>query len=246
MRYSHIITGLSLCVALLTGCASQDKPAIPDKPAAQLYTEAQNALSVDDYQRAEKYLEALDNRYPFGPYADQVQLQLIHVYYKRNENEKALANIDRFIRNNPTSKALDYVYYMRGLTNMAYDYNFVQSLVGIDRASRDPSYSKAAFKDFKIILAHYPQSPYAADARKRMIFLRDKLARHEIDIAHYYMKREAYLAAVNRAKDILQTYEGSTQTRAALKVMIEGYTKLELPQLAKRSQQVLDAQSKSS
>lgn len=246
MRYSHIFASFSLCVALLTGCSSShNKPAVPDKPAAQLYSDAQEALSVSDYKRAEQYFEALDNRYPFGPYATQVQLKLIYIYYKRDETEKALANIDQFIRNNPTNKSLDYVYYMRGLTNIAADYNFMQSLLGIDRASRDSSYAKAAFKDFKIILEHYPNSKYAADARKRMIALEDKLARHEVDIAHYYMKREAYLAAVNRAKNVLTTYPKSSQTREALKVMVEGYKKLGLPQLAQRSQTVLDAQPSS-
>lgn len=242
MRYSHIFAGMSLCMALLTGCSSHDKPAIADKPAAQLYTQATDALSVNNYKQAEQYLEALDNRYPFGPYASQVQLKLIYVYYKRGDTTKALANIDRYIRNNPMDKSLDYVYYMRGLTNMAADYNFIQNFLGIDRSSRDPSYAKAAFKDFKIILQHYPKSYYAADAKQRMISLRDKLAQHEIDIAHYYIKREAYLAAINRAKEVLTTYPKSTQTREALRVMIKGYNKLNLPQLAQQSQKVLERQ----
>lgn len=243
MRYSHIIAGLSLCTILLAGCSSnKDKPTVPDKPAPILYSQAQAELAVDNYKNAENLLEAMDNRYPFGPYSDQVQLQLIYVYYKQNETEKALANIDRFIRNNPTSKALDYVYYMRGLTNMAANYNFTQSLLGINRDNRDPSFVKAAFKDFQVVLDHYPDSPYAADARKRMIALKDSLAEHEIDIAKYYIKREAYVAAVNRAKNVIDNYSGSDQTIPALKIMVEGYKKLGLSKLEQQTRQILNAQ----
>ncbi|MFM2483170.1 outer membrane protein assembly factor BamD [Celerinatantimonas sp. YJH-8] len=243
MRYSHIIVGLSMCIALLSGCSSKkDEQIVPDKPAAELYQEAQKNLMLNDYRGAESTLEALDNRYPFGPYADQTQLKLIYVYYKRSETEKALANIDRFIRNNPTSPALAYVYYMRGLTNEAADYNFSQSLLGIDRATRDPSFITSAFKDFKVVLQHYPNSDYAADARRRMLDLQEKLARHDLAIAEYYLKREAYIAAVNRAKQIIENYPNSAEKNNALRVMIRGYRSLGLHDLEQQAQQVLQAQ----
>ncbi|WP_427978015.1 outer membrane protein assembly factor BamD [Agarivorans sp.] len=234
--YKQTITVILLGL-MLGACSSntKDKPAIPDKPASELYAEAQTAINNGAYGEAADNLEALDTRYPFGPYSSQVQLDLIYVYYKRSDTAMALASADRFIRNNPTHSELDYVYYMRGLTNMAADYNMFQSLVGVDRYDRDPSFSTQAFNDFRTLINRYPHSEYAADAQKRMMYLKDNLARHELAVARYYIKREAYIGAVNRARYIIENFSDTPSARDALEVMEQGYSALGLEDRAEQA-----------
>ena len=134
LNKSRLIPFLLLSLALMTGCSSSDKPKVPDEPPEVLFQKAHQNLDKGDYAKALELLEAMDSRYPFGPYSSQVQLDLIYAYYKNDDTAQALANIDRFLRLNPTHPDVDYVYYMRGLSNMQSDYNLFQSLVGVDRS----------------------------------------------------------------------------------------------------------------
>ena len=231
----------------LTACSSDgsSRSSVPDRPPEQLYEQAQTAMASGDFNKSANILEALDTRYPFGPYAVQVQLDLIYVYYKNNEPAKGLANIDRFLRLNPTHKELDYVYYMRGLTNELSIHNFFQSLFGIDPAKRDSSSVTLAFNDYKNLINRFPNSDYAPDARARMIKLKNQLARHELSIAQYYIKREAYIAAVNRGKYIIETFPDTPAAIEALEVMVTGYQALDMKVQADKSQRILDYNSKS-
>lgn len=226
--------------AVITGCSSgPKKPDVPDEPFDVLYKQAQTKLNSGDFERASKILEALDSRYPFGPYANQVQLQLIYSYYKNDDSAQALANIDRFIRLNPTSKDIDYVYYMRGLVNMQEDYNFFQNLLGMDRSDRDPSYARQAFKDFQIVVSRYPNSLYASDARQRSVYLKSRLAKLDLAVAEYYVKREAWLSAANRAKYLIENYPDTEMTEKALGIMMISYQKMQLNDLANHARQML-------
>ena len=231
-----------MCIVfLITGCSSKKskKPKVPDKPPTELYAEAKKELQSANFEKATEVLEALDSRYPFGPHSDQVQLDLIYTYYKRDETALALANIDRFIRLNPTHQDLDYLYYLRGLTHMATDQQFFQNLFGIDRYNRDPSHSLQAFKDFKHLIKYYPESPYAKDAQLRLVFIKDRLARYEIAIAEWYIEREAFVAAINRAKTVLNNYPDTKSVKDALEIMIEGYGALKLKEPRKNAIAVL-------
>lgn len=233
---------LLLFVALLSlgGCSSSgDNEKVPDEPAIVLYQKAQDALNSGNFQNAITTLEALDSRYPFGPQALQVQLDLIYAYYKEGDTAKALANIDRFLRLNPTHPDVDYVYYMRGLTNMAADYNFFQSLVGIERFDRDPTYARQAFRDFATLLRRYPDSVYAADAQARMRYLKQQLARYEVAVAQYYVKRQAFVAAANRGKYVLENFADTPAAEQALEVMVTAYGQLGLEELKQNAEQVL-------
>jgi len=231
----------SLCVAFITaGCSShKEKPKVANKPPIELYQDAQTLLQSASFEKAKDVLEALDNRYPFGEHSEQVQMDLIYTYYKLDETALALANIDRFIRLNPTHKDLDYLYYMRGLTNMAADKHFFQELFGVDRYNRDPGYALQAFKDFNRLITYYKDSQYAADAWQRMVFIKNKLARYEIAIAEWYIEREAFVAAINRAKIVLNNYPDTASTEDALEIMIDAYDKLGIEQPKKNALAVL-------
>ncbi|MEL0629038.1 outer membrane protein assembly factor BamD [Psychromonas aquatilis] len=226
----RLITTSFFIAIFIAGCSSKksSQPKVADKPPVELYQDATAALESANYEKASEILEALDSRYPFGPHSDQVQLDLIYAYYKRNEMALTLSNIDKFIRLNPTHKDLDYVYYIRGLTNLSVDDQFFQNLFGIDRFNRDQSPHQRAFKDFNQILKYYPNSEYAKDARQRMIYIKDRVARYEVSIAEWYIKREAYIAAINRSKIVLNNYPDTESVEDALEIMIKAYDELGL------------------
>lgn len=226
----RLLTTSAFIIFFTVGCSSKknDQPKVDDKPPIELYSDASEALASANYEKAIEVLEALDSRYPFGPHSDQVQLDIIYAYYKNSDTALALANIDRFMRLNPAHENLDYVYYMRGLAYMSTDQQFFQNLVGIDRYNRDPSHSAQAFKDFNHLIKFYPESQYAADAQLRMIFIKDRLARYEIAIADWYIRREAYIAAINRSKLVLNNYPDTKSVEDALGILIVAYKELGL------------------
>ncbi|MBS6060081.1 MAG: outer membrane protein assembly factor BamD [Pantoea sp.] len=203
-RMKYLVAAATLSLAL-AGCSSS-KDQVPDSPPSELYATAQQKLQDGNFKGAITQLEALDNRYPFGPYAQQVQLDLIYAYYKNADLPMAQAAIDRFMRLNPTHSNIDYVLYMKGLTDMALDDSALQGFFGIDRSDRDPEHARAAFRDFSQLLRTYPNSQYATDARKRLVYLKDRLAKYELSVAQFYTKREAYVAVVNRVEQMLKDY----------------------------------------
>ncbi|NRQ44534.1 outer membrane protein assembly factor BamD [Rheinheimera sp. YQF-2] len=232
---------ISLLALTLSACAG--KPKEPDVSSTQtaqsLYQEAKEVLDNGLYNRAIELLSAVESRYPFGPLARQVQLDLIYAHYQAGDVQKALAGIDRFIRLNPNHTELDYVYYMRGLSNLKADENALHNMLGIDRADRDLASTRQAFDDFKLLLSSFPASKYAAEAKNRMLSIKDTLARHELFVADYYMRRGAYLAAANRGKYIVEFYRDSPLVEQALEVMVESYDKLGLTKLKDDTYQVL-------
>ncbi len=236
MNY-RTLSGL-LVLVLLFGCSSSNE-IVPDVPASELYADAQSSLRGGNWLTAIEKLEALDSRYPFGPYSEQVQLDLIYAYYKNGDLALALATIERFSRLNPTHKKMDWVLYMKGLSHMAQDQNFMHSLFRIDRSDRDPEPVKAAFNDFKRLLQRYPESTYAADAQKRMMALKNRLAEYDLAIADFYLRREAWIAAINRAKELQRTYPDTEAARKSLNIQLEAYEQLGFTESVERTKQLM-------
>ncbi len=191
---------LLLLVSLtLWGCSSNDElPDMADTGEQQMYEQAQRYLQNDSYSEAVRGLQLLESRYPFGKYAEQAQLELIYAHYKAYEHEAAVEAADRFIRLHPQHPNVDYAYYMKGLAAYTGNEDIFDRFLPTDHAERDTSHAKEAFAEFAQLVARYPDSPYAADARASMVYLRNMLARHEIMVANYYFRRGAYLAAANR------------------------------------------------
>ncbi|MBI6548973.1 outer membrane protein assembly factor BamD [Xenorhabdus lircayensis] len=237
MKYLVAATTLSL---VLSGC-SNNKDAVPDIPPSQIYSIGQEKLQEGNYKAAIKQLESLDNRYPFGPYSQQVQLDLIYAYYKSAEFPLALASIDRFMRLNPTHPNIDYVLYMRGLVSQALDDSTLQDFFGIDRSDRDPEHARAAFRDFNQLVRYYPGSQYSVDATKRLIFLKERLAKYELAVVKYYTKRSAYVAVANRVEQMLRDYPNANSTLEALPYMESAYKELGLTAEANKVAQLIAA-----
>ncbi|MEY8709735.1 membrane biogenesis protein [Mangrovibacter phragmitis] len=241
MRMKYLLAAATLSLAL-AGCSSS-KDEVPDNPPSEIYATAQQKLQDGNWKAAIKQLEALDNRYPFGPYSQQVQLDLIYAYYKNADLPLAQAAIDRFLRLNPTHPNIDYVLYMRGLTNMALDDSALQGFFGVDRSDRDPQHARDAFNDFSKLVRGYPHSEYANDAEKRMLFLKDRLAKYELSVAQYYTRRGAWVAVVNRVEGMLKNYQDTQATRDALPLMENAYRKMQLDAQAEKVAKIIASNS---
>ncbi|MFL7864373.1 outer membrane protein assembly factor BamD [Vibrio cincinnatiensis] len=237
MKY-QTLSGLLALSLLLTGCSSKEE-IVPDVPPAELYSEAQLSLQSGNWLTAIDKLEALDSRYPFGAYSEQVQLDLIYSYYKNDDLALGLATIERFTRLNPTHEKMDWVLYMRGLTHMAQDRNFMHALFNIDRSDRDPEPAKSAFAAFKRLLERYPNSPYAKDAQQRMYALKNRLADYDLATADFYLRREAWVAAINRSQELQKTYPGTEAARKSLTIQLKAYQQLGLDEAVERTQQLI-------
>lgn len=224
---------------LLAACASnEDKtPALTTEQA--FYEAAQTQLNTNQWDIGIQNLQALEENFPFGAYAEQAQLELIYAYYRNFEPEAATAAADRFIRLHPQHRNVDYAYYMKGLASFTEGRGLFERFMPTDLTSRDPGAARESFAHFSQLLARYPNSPYAADAKKRMIYLRNLLARLEIHVANYYLKRGAYLGAANRGRYVVENFQQTPAVPDALAVMIQSYHLLEMPELVKNSLEVL-------
>lgn len=227
---------------LLSGCSSsgeEEQILTANMSLQQAYDAAKRNMDVGNFAGAAQTLSQIDSRFPFGPYSHQVQLDLIYSYYKSGKTPETLATIDRFIRLNPNHSDVDYAYYMRGLANMESDTNLFQDMLNIDRSDRDPSRAKEAFEDFRRLIELYPNSKYAADARQRMLHIKERLAKYEIQIARFYMRREAYVAAANRGRYVIEHFPDSPQVQYALEIMVASYDLLGLKELKEHALQTL-------
>lgn len=225
----------------LTACSSSNynSDEVPDISPENLYSVAKTSMATGDFSTARRYLEAIDSRYPFGALTSQVQLDLIYVYYKERESELAMAQINRFIRLSPTHPNIDYVYYMKGLTEIQFRSDMIQDYLGLDRSEKDPSYYQAAFNTFRDLIRSYPNSIYAADARQRMIYIKEELAKREMAIADYYFEREAYVSSIRHCQNILYSFRNTQQLRPALELMARGYERLGLTDPANNTRKVI-------
>lgn len=208
--------------------------------ANKIYTTAKEALAAGDYERAIKLYESLEARYPLGRFAQQAQLEKAYAYYKFDEADSALDEIDRFLRMNPGSDNVDYALYLRGLVNFNRGSSIVDKVFPRSIADLDTVRQKEAFQDFSRLLTRYPDSKYAPDAKARVQHLRNSLAESEVNVAKYYMKRGAWLAAFNRAEYAIKHYQGSPAVIDALEIKIEAANNLGKPDLAADSLRVLE------
>ena len=206
-----------------------------------LYDHAKKELTDYNYNGAIKTYEQLTAVYPFTDQAHQAQLDLIYAYYRAGETDSAIDACDTFIRENPTHPRVDYAYYMEGLVNFEKQPNAVEHFFHVDLTKRPPTTANKSFAAFRTVVQEYPKSAYAADARQRMIYLRDRLAAYDVDIARYYLKRGAYVGSLRRSKLVIDNYEGAPATRDALAIMIVSYDRLGMTALADESRKVYAA-----
>ena len=232
-----------LFIVGFVGCSTTEshvpQPLYPNMKASKLYQSGEHSMANGDYEQALKYFETLDSRYPFDKRSEQTQLNMIYAYYKSADKASAVAAADRFIRLHPRSQQVAYAYYMRGVANFEQNRGSLNALFYLDPADRDPSFARKSFDNFNVLLRRFPHSPYAADARQRMLYLRDILARYDMHVANYYYLRHAYVAAANRASYVVEHYQYSPKVVDALDVMVRSYRKLGLTKRANQALHVL-------
>jgi outer membrane protein assembly factor BamD len=237
---------LLLLVAVLgtSGCARlkgmfKDGDANEGVPVAELYQKGHEQVMDGDWSSALTIYKRLVAQYPYGPYTEQALVETAYAQFKSGKNDDAISTIDRFIRTYPTHRNTVYMYYLRGLVNSNRDTVFLQKVWTLDASRRDLATPQQAYNDFKIVTERYPNSRYAADARQRMVALRNLFARHELDVALYYMRRGAWVAAADRAKYMLETYPQTQYQNDAVATLGEAYTQLGNTALAADARRVL-------
>ena len=226
------LAALALAVAL-GGCGMFGSTADPKKEwtAVDYYNAAKAEFDARNWDASIKLYEQLEAKYPFGRFAQQAQIEVAYAYYKQGESAQAMNALDKFIKLHPNHQNLDYALYLKALVNFREDLGPLTRVVSQDLADRDPKSARESFESFKELVTRFPESRYTPDARQRMAYLVQALARHEIHVARYYIARGAYLAAVNRAQDSIIKFPNSNTHREALEIMVEGYDRMGLTEL---------------
>ena len=240
MRSLAVIAAIFFAT-LFAGCGLL--PEVKDETvgwsANKLYTEAKITMDERAYDKAIGYYEKLESRYPYGRFAQQAQIDMAYAYWKSNEPASAMAAADRFIKLHPNHPNVDYVYYLRGLINFNEDLGLMGHLSQQDMTERDPKGARESFDAFRELITRFPDSKYTPDAILRMKYLVNALASLEVHVARYYMKRKAYVAAVNRAQFALKNYSEAPATEEALFIMVKAYDLMGMNDLRDDAERVM-------
>jgi outer membrane protein assembly factor BamD len=233
---------LLVLVFAVSGChrGTKGKNADEGVPVEQLFEKSHKLMQGGNWSGAENSFRRLIAQYPYGPYTEQAMIESAYAQYKAGKNDDAVSSIDRFIRTYPTHRNIAYLYYLRGLANSNRDTVFLRRVWSLDPSRRDLSSPRQAYADFTIVTERYPNSRYAADARQRMIELRDVFAQHELDNALYYARRGAWVSVAGRANYLLETYPQSAFQYDAVALLAEAYTRLGNQALADDARRVLE------
>ena len=240
MRSLAVIAALFLAT-LFAGCGllPEQKDETAGWSANKLYAEAKDAMNEASYEKAIKYFEKLESRYPYGRFAQQAQIDIAYAYWKDNEPASAVAACDRFIKLHPNHPNVDYVFYLRGLVNFNEDLGLLGQISQQDMTERDPKGARESFEAFRELVTRFPDSKYTPDAILRMKYLVNALASLEVHVARYYMKRNAYIAAINRSQFALKNYPDAPATEEALFIMVKAYDLMGMNDLRDDSERVM-------
>ncbi len=241
MKAGRVATALLLGATLaLAGCNTVQRDPTAKWDADRLYQEAKGEMLISNWKAAREYLEKLEARFPFTRHAQQAQIEITYTFYKEGESAQAISAADRFLKLNPNHPSADYVQYLKGLASFNDDLGLFGRAFGQDPSTRDPKAMREAFDAFRELVLRYPNSRYADDARMRMNYLINAMAQSEVNVARYYMRRGAYIAAIQRAQGALRDYQASPAAAEALAILVRSYDALDLPELRDDAQRILD------
>ncbi len=236
------LLSIALLALFLQACAIFGDPTELDDTkgwqADRIYAEGAEKMQDKDYDKAIGYFQKLESRFPHGVYATQAQLEIAYAYYKKDDPISCVAAADRFIKLHPNHPNVDYAYYLKGLASFN-ERGIIEKYTAQEISDRDPKALKLSFAAFKELTDRYPKSRYFKDATQRMVYLVNALSQHEMHVARYYMKRQAYLAALNRAKYVLEYYPNSNSVEEALVVSVSAYDYMDLADLKEDTLRIL-------
>ena len=242
-RFILTLFAVVAAALLLGGCGifgSSDYDETRGWSVQKLYAEARAELAARAWGDAIKHYERIESRYPYGRFAQQAQIELAYAYWKNDDAASALATIDRFVKQHPSHPSADYMYFLRGLINFNDDLGIMGFISGQDLSERDPKAAADAFAAFKEVVTRFPDSKYAPDSILRMNYLVNALASHEVHVARYYYRRQAYVAAVNRTQYAMKNYPGAPANEEGLVIMVQAYDALGMTALRDDARRVLD------
>jgi outer membrane protein assembly factor BamD len=229
-----------VAAGLLAGCASTDEDKSANWSPNKLYAEARDELAAGSYDRAIPLFEKLEGRAAGTPLAQQAQLEKAYAQYKAGNQAEALATLDRFMKLHPASPALDYALYLKGIVNFNDNLGFLSFIARQDLSERDQKAAKESFESFKDLVARFPDSTYAPDARARMTYIVNSLAQYEVHVARFYYSRGAYVAAINRAQSAINEYREVPALEEALYILMRSYDALGMAQVRDDTRRVLE------
>ncbi|MGH8337616.1 MAG: outer membrane protein assembly factor BamD [Gammaproteobacteria bacterium] len=226
--------------ALVSGCSTTTKDETAGWSPNKIYSEAQDEMSGGSYDKAVPLFQKLEGRAAGTTLAQQAQLDKAYAQYKGGQETQAIATLDRFAKLHPTSPALDYALYLKGLANFNDDLGLFSFLTRQDLSERDQKAAKESFESFKELVTRFPDSRYTPDARQRMIYIVNSLASYEVHVARYYYTRGAYVAALNRSEAALRNYRDTPALEEALYIMIKSYDALGMTKLRDDTERVME------
>lgn len=234
------LTIILAAIAVASGCAKDNEITTLGDDLTEAYQVAKKAIDGGNYRKGIQIFEAMQAQYPFSDLSRQIQLELMYAYYKSGAKEQAIETCDTFMRENPIHERVDYALYIKGLAYFEDEGGFLERRFKRDVTERPPKEVAQAYSTFRRLVDRYPASQYSADAEQRMVFLKNRLAAYENHVADYYLRRGAYIAALNRARNALEEYNGATGNAESLKIMAKSYEKLGMMDMAADARRVLE------
>ena len=232
---------LATVLAVLAACAGNDEVQTEIQSLTEAYEKAQESIAAGNFTRGIQIFEAIQARYPFSDLSRQIQLELMYAYYKSGRKEQAIQTADNFMRENPIHARIDYALYIKGLAYFEGEAGFIERTFKKDITQRPPKEVDLAYSTLRRLVERYPSSEYAPDARQRLLFLKNRMAAYENHVADYYLRRGAFVAALNRAKSALEEYNGADGNARSLQIMADAYEELGMHDLAADTRRVLAA-----
>ena len=229
---------LILAVSFFNSSCSKDEVEI-ERPEKVYYDQAQRRIKVNNYYGAIESLQKIETQYPFGKYAEQAQVELIYCQYMNGDDIAAHAASERFIRLHPRHPNIDYAYFMKGMSSYTRDSGTLARVINTDLSTRDISGAKLSFSEFTEFLTRFPESQYAPYAKKRLVYIRNLVAKNELAAADYYIKRKAYVAAIRRANYVIENIPNSSQNHRALQILKVSYQELGYDDLVASTDELL-------
>ncbi len=226
---------------VLFACAGNDEVQDEVQNITQAFQDAKTAIERGNYRRGIQIFEAIQARYPFSDLGRQIQLELVYAYYRSGRKEQAVEAADTFMRENPIHPRVDYALYIKGLAYYEETPGFLERWFRKDTTLRPPKDIMLAYSSLRQLVDRFPGSEYAPDAEKRMVAIKNRLAMYENHVADYYLRRGAYVAALNRARRSLENYNGATGNARSLEIMATAYEELGMTDLAEDTRRVLAA-----
>ncbi len=235
------LAALAAGVALLVACAGNDEIQTEIQSLTEAYEQAQDYVAGGNYSRGLQIFEAIQARYPFSDLSRQIQLEMMYAYYKAQQKEQAIEAADAFMRENPIHPRVDYALYIKGLAYFEQNAGFLERRFNKDISTRPPKDVDLSYAAFRRLVERYPASEYSPDAQQRMLFIKNRMSAYENHVADYYLRRGAYVAALNRAQRALEDYNGAPGNARSLEIIAEAYEELGMDDLAADARRVLDA-----